>query len=83
MRRKNKTRMFPVFVTGVDGYQNWVRVNEFHNKYKRGDYAKLAEKTGYSASHVWKVLNAERGVNKMIISGARQLVGRRLSPFTF
>lgn len=85
MKRKMKknTTDFPVFVTGVDGYKNWVRINEFHNKYKRGDYSKLAESTGYSPAHVWRVLNGERGVNPTILSGARKMVGRRSSPFTF
>jgi len=80
---KNSNNEFPVYVTGVDGYRNWVRINEFHNKYKRGDYAKVADRTGYSPSHVWRVLNGERGVNPAIISEAREIVRRRVSPFQF
>ena len=25
---KNSNNEFPVYVTGVDGYRNWVRINE-------------------------------------------------------
>lgn len=82
MKRKKKEQ-FPVYVTGIDGYRNWVRINEFHNKYKRGDYSKLADKSGYSESHVWRVMNGERGVNPTIISEARRMVSRRVSPFIF
>lgn len=78
-----KKANFPVFVSGIRERKDWVRINEFHNKYKRGDYSKLAESTGYSPAHVWRVLNGERGVNSMILSGARKLVSRRVSPFTF
>lgn len=80
--KKNNTD-FPVLISGIDGYKNWVRINEFHHKYKRGDYAKLADATGYSEAHVWRVLNAERGANSTILAGARKLVSRRQSPFTF
>jgi len=74
---------FPVYVSGVPGYNNWVRINEFHNKYKRGDYAKVAENTGYSASYVWRVLNGERGTNSTILSEARRAVTRRKSDYQF
>lgn len=81
MRRKSSN--FPVYVTGVDGIRNWIRINEFHNKYKRGDYTTLAEKTGYSPSHVWRVMNAERGVNLDIVRGARNMVRNRVSEYSF
>lgn len=81
MRRKSNS--FPVYVTGIEGFQNWKRINEFHNKYKRGDYTNLADKTGYSPSHVWRVMNAERGVNLDIVRGARNMVRNRVSEFSF
>lgn len=87
-KTKSKTKTtslndFPVYVSGIPGYNNWVRVNEFHDKYKRGDYSKLAEATGYSPSYVWRVMNGERGTNSSIISGARRMVYRRKSENEF
>ena len=74
---------FPVFISGIPSYNNWVKMNEFHAKYKRGDYVNIADKTGYSTSYVWRVLNAERGQNKAILSEARKTVARRVSPFMY
>ena len=79
--RSNKS--FPVFITGIPSRRDWVRMNEFHGKYTRGDYAKISENTGYSPSYVWRVLNGERGQNQTILAEARRVVSRRQSPFTY
>jgi transcriptional regulator with XRE-family HTH domain len=83
MKNKKQNQGFPVLVSGIDGYQNWVRVNEFQHKAKRGDYTNLADRTGYSPSYVWRVMNGERGANPSIISAAHRMVARRKSPFSF
>lgn len=84
MFRGFKTRSsFPVFFTGIPSRKDWVRINEFHGKYTRGDYSKIAENTGYSPSYVWRVLNGERGQNQTILAEARRVVYRRVSPFTY
>lgn len=80
---KNRSNVFPVFISGIPGYRNWVRINEFHGKYKRGDYQKVADNTGFSPSYVWRVLNGERGQNQSILAEARRVVARRMSPFTY
>lgn len=80
---KRNRNSFPVFVSGIPGYKNWVRINEFHGKYKRGDYQSIADKTGFSPSYVWRVLNGERGQNQTILAEARRTVYRRASEFTY
>jgi len=74
MRKSKMTN--PVYITGINGYQNFRNVNEFHDKYNRGDYSKVSEKTGFSPSYVWRVLNGER-FNPTIASTAKRLVSRR------
>lgn len=44
---------------------------------KRGDYAKLAEKTGFHSSYVRRVLIGERNPNEAIINEAYKTIGRR------
>lgn len=80
---KTKKDSFPVAITGVNGYTNWKRVNEFQAKKQRGDYEKVAEKTGFSVSFVSRVLNGKRGANADIIKTAQKIVRNRKSPFTF
>lgn len=82
MMYKTKKDSFPVQVTGVNGYRNWKRVNEFQAKAKRGDYTRVADKSGYSVSYVWRVLNGMR-FNKDITIEAREIVRKRKSPFKF
>jgi hypothetical protein len=81
--KKRNSNDFPVFVSGIPGRNNWVRINEFHNKYKRGDYVKIADNTGYSPSYVWRVLNGERGQNQTILAEARRMMYRRVSEYSF
>lgn len=80
---KNRSNNFPVYISGIQSRRDWVRMNEFHEKYSRGDYAKIAENTGYSPSYVWRVLNGERGQNQAILAETRRTVSRRQSPFTY
>jgi len=44
---------------------------------KRGDFAKLAERTGFHSSYVRRVLIGERNPNEAIINEAYKTVGRR------
>ena len=45
-------------------------------KFERGDYAKVAAKTGFEQSYVWRALNGERN-NSMIVSAAKKMVANR------
>ena len=74
---------FPVLVSGIPGRENFIMINEFQHKMQEGDYSRIAKKTGYSLSHVWRVLNAERGTNQTILKSARKLVAKRESPYSF
>ena len=44
---------------------------------KRGDYAKLAKRTGFHPSHVRRVLIGENNPNETIINEAYKTIGRR------
>lgn len=75
---RSKTKMhIPQYVIGIPQMWDFRRINEFHDKYKRGDYQKLSEKTGYDSSYVWRVMNGERGQNQTILSTARDMVRKR------
>jgi len=69
----------PVFtnIYGVKDSWDWTRMVTFEQKYRRGDYTKVANNTYYSVSHVWRVLNNERGPNQDIIREAYNVTRRR------
>lgn len=48
------------------------------NKVRNGEYTKIAEATGYDASHVWRVVNGKRSnPSGEIMRYTNKLVGRR------
>ena len=49
----------------------------FHTKMRRGDMSTIALQTGYSESHVSRVINGQRGPNQDIVKAANKLVSRR------
>lgn len=77
MARKKQTSIPRYVEGGIKSTTDFKRMNEFHDKYKRGDYQSLSDKTSYSPSYVWRVMNNERGQNSTIISTARQMVRNR------
>lgn len=69
----------PIFtnIYGVSNYRDWSRMVTFEQKYRRGDYTKVADRTYYSVSHVWRVLNNQRGPNQDILREAYNVTRRR------
>ncbi len=55
------------------------KLAKVQSKIKRGDYAAVASATGFNRSHVWRVLNGERGLNTDILNAASKMVGRKRS----
>ena len=74
---------FPIYVSGIPSRKDFIKINEFHEKRKRGDYTKIADRTAYDVSYVWRVLNGERGQNERILQEARDLVRKRKSPYDY
>lgn len=53
------------------------KLNVIGPRLRRGDFANLAQITGYDPSHVRRVLIGESGPNQQIVNEAYKRIGRR------
>ena len=44
---------------------------------RRGDYSRIADRTGYSSAHVWRVLNGQRSMNEDIMQCTAEFIRNR------